>query len=133
MQFYESDLQKRTVKADYVICAGDANHTFTKLLDSKYMPGDLRKLFADRKSYPVMTAFQVAFAVDGKLEEFKETNIFSCKPLMVGTSMAERMSVCNYSYDIIIVCLAILYIGVYVDNLSEVEIRNSIFFNLKSI
>lgn len=95
----ESDLQKRTVKADYVICAGDANHTFTKLLDSKYMPGDLRKLFADRKSYPVMTAFQVAFAVDGKLEEFKETNIFSCKPLMVGTSMAERMSVCNYSYE----------------------------------
>lgn len=29
----EEDLQKKIVKADYVICASDANHTFTKLLD----------------------------------------------------------------------------------------------------
>ncbi|MBP3604188.1 MAG: NAD(P)/FAD-dependent oxidoreductase [Lachnospiraceae bacterium] len=95
----EEDLQKRTVKADYVICASDANHTFTKLLDKKYMPKDLCKLFKERKAYPVMTAFQVAFAVEGKLDELKETNIFSCKPLTVGTVEADRMSVCNYSYE----------------------------------
>ena len=41
--------------------------------------------------------------------------------------------VCNYSYDIIVVCFIMLYIGVYVDNVSEVDIRNSFFINLYSI
>lgn len=88
-----------TVMADYVICASDVNHTFTKLLDKKYMPKDLRKLFEKRELYPVTTGFHVAFAVEGKLDELKETNIFSCKPLTVGTVVADRMSINNYSYE----------------------------------
>lgn len=85
--------------ADYVICASDVNHTFTKLLDKKYMPKDLCQLFENRDMYPVTTGFHVAFAVEDKLESIKETNIFSCKPLTVGTSVAERMSINNYSYE----------------------------------
>ncbi len=88
-----------TVMADYVICASDVNHTFTKLLDKKYMPKDLCQLFENRDMYPVTTGFHVAFAVEDKLESIKETNIFSCKPLTVGTSVAERMSINNYSYE----------------------------------
>lgn len=88
-----------TVTADYVICASDVNHTFTKLLDKKYMPKDLCQLFENRDMYPVTTGFHVAFAVEDKLESIKETNIFSCKPLTVGTSVAERMSINNYSYE----------------------------------
>ncbi len=41
--------------------------------------------------------------------------------------------VCNYSYDITIVCLVMLYIGIYVDNLSDVKIKNSCFINLNSM
>ncbi len=87
------------VKADYVICAGDAWHTFSKLLDKRYMPKDLKTMFEARQMYPVVSGFHVAFAVDGLLEEAKETIFFDCKEFTIGTSVAKRMSINNYSYE----------------------------------
>ena len=90
---------ERIVKADYVICASDAGHTFSKLLDKSYMPKDLKTMFEERQMYPVVSGFHVAFAVDGLLEEAKETSFFDCKPLTIGKSVAKRMSINNYSYE----------------------------------
>lgn len=87
------------VKADYVICSTDINHMFTCLLDNTYMPKALREQFEKREAYPVSSGFHVAFAVEDMAEEIKETNIFSCRPLTVGVTTADRMSINNYSYE----------------------------------
>ena len=91
--------QKQIVKSDYIICASDAYHTFTKLLDSSYMPKALRRQFEERQLYPVVSGFHVAFSVEDELNEIKETHFFDCEPFMIGTSVADVMSVNNYSYE----------------------------------
>lgn len=89
----------QTVKADYVVCACDTNHTFTHLIDGSYMPKELSKIYQERKLYPVVSAFHVAFGIEGSFDEVKETNMFACRPITIGTSRIERMSVNNYSYE----------------------------------
>ncbi len=91
--------EKKKIFADYIICATDVNHTFTKLLDVSYMPKALCKQFEEGELYPVSSGFHVAFAVEDMVEELKETNLFSCKPLTVGVTAAERMSLNNYAYE----------------------------------
>ena len=88
-----------TVKADYVICASDVSHTFGRLLDEAYMPKQFRKLYQERELYPVISGFHVAFGVEGNLPDAKETNVFPCRPVTIGTSVARRMSINNYSYE----------------------------------
>ena len=87
------------VKADYVICASDVSHTFGRLLDEAYMPKQFRKLYQERELYPVISGFHVAFGVEGNLPDAKETNVFPCRPVTIGTSVARRMSINNYSYE----------------------------------
>lgn len=89
----------KAIDADYVICAGDTKHTFGKLLDASYMPKALRQIYEKRELYPVVSAFHVAFGIEGRLDEVKETGIFSCRPLMIGLSRAQRMSINNYFYE----------------------------------
>lgn len=91
--------EQKRIEADYVICATDLNHTFTQLVDDSYMPKALRAQFEKREAYPVSSGFHVAFAVEDTVEEIKETNIFSCRPLTVGVTTADRMSINNYSYE----------------------------------
>lgn len=86
-------------EADYVVCACDTNHTFEKLLDESYMPKQMRRLYKERELYPVVSAFHVAFGIEGSFDEVKETVMFSCRPVTIGTSRAERMGVNNYSYE----------------------------------
>lgn len=87
------------VKADYVICACDTDYTFGKLLDNSYMPKKLRRIYEERELYPVVSAFHVAFGIEGSFQEVKETTMFSCRPVTIGVSKAERMSVNNYYYE----------------------------------
>ena len=91
--------EQKRIEADYVICATDLNHTFTQLVDDSYMPKALRAQFEKREAYPVSSGFHVAFAVEDTVEEIKETNIFSCRPLTVGVTTVDRMSINNYSYE----------------------------------
>lgn len=91
--------EQKRIESDYVICATDLNHTFTQLVDDSYMPKALRAQFEKREAYPVSSGFHVAFAVEDTVEEIKETNIFSCRPLTVGVSTSDRMSINNYSYE----------------------------------
>lgn len=86
-------------KADYIVCACDMSFTFGQLLDASYMPKSLKKMYDERKAYPVSSGFQVAFGVAGKAGELHETGFFSCKPIEIGTSVLERMSINAYDYE----------------------------------
>lgn len=89
----------KKVPADYVVCACDTNHTFGKLLDASYMPKRLKQIYKERELYPVVSGFHVAFGIKGNFEEVKETTIYSCRPVTIGVSRADRMSVNNYFYE----------------------------------
>ncbi|MCR5502777.1 MAG: NAD(P)/FAD-dependent oxidoreductase [Lachnospiraceae bacterium] len=84
--------------ADHVISAVDTDYLFGKLIDRKYMPKDLAKAYADRRSYPVTTGFQAAYAINADFSA-KDTVFFECAPLKVGERSFSRISVKNYSYD----------------------------------
>lgn len=89
----------REAEADYVICACDTDFTFRKLLPEKYMPKELKKLYDNRKQYPVSSGFQIAYAVDGVFSELTGTRIFSCDEIMVGKHKVEAMSIQSYDYE----------------------------------
>lgn len=89
----------KEIAADYVVCACDTDYTYRKLLDKNYMPKSLKKLYENRKLYPVTSAFQIAFAVDEKFEELKGTRIFPCEELMIAHSKIHRMSTNYYDYE----------------------------------
>lgn len=87
------------VAADYVVCACDTNYTFEKLLDASYMPEKLKQIYRERELYPVVSAFHVAFGIEGSFDEVRETSMYSCRPVTIGVSRAERMSINNYFYE----------------------------------
>lgn len=89
----------KKVPADYVVCACDTNHTFAKLLDASYMPKRLKQIYEERELYPVVSGFHVAFGIEGSFDEVKETSMYSCRPVTIGVSRAERMSINNYFYE----------------------------------
>ncbi|MCR4595996.1 MAG: NAD(P)/FAD-dependent oxidoreductase [Lachnospiraceae bacterium] len=86
------------INADYVISAVDTDFFFGKLIDRKYMPAGLAKAYDERRSFPVTTGFQVAYAIDDDFSA-KDTVFFDCDPLAVGHRNFDRISIKNYSYD----------------------------------
>ncbi|MBQ8597034.1 MAG: NAD(P)/FAD-dependent oxidoreductase, partial [Lachnospiraceae bacterium] len=85
--------------ADYVICACDADFTFSQLLDASYMPKGLKKMYDERTAYPVSSGFQIAFGITGDSGRLHETGFFDCRPLDIATSTARRMSINAYDYE----------------------------------
>ena len=84
------------IEADYVICACDINYTFRHLLSRKYVPVTLKRIYDDKKTYPLYSACQVAFAVDGLFEEIPDSLSFSCKPVEAAHEVFDRIGVKNY-------------------------------------
>jgi len=87
------------VSADYVVCACDTDFTFGALLPKQYMPKGLKKMYEERKAYPVSSGFQIAFAVDGVFPEITGTRVFSCKEIGVGSKTVQAMSIQSYDYE----------------------------------
>lgn len=87
------------VAAEYVICALDTSYTFSKLLDRKYMPKQLARLYEERSLYPVVSGFQIAFGVEGRFKELHGNQMFTCRPIQVGTKQANEMSVNCYDFE----------------------------------
>lgn len=87
------------VKADYVICASDANHTFTKLLPSEYMPKKLQKPFGDKEHFSVFSKFHAAFLVDGKTSFIPDTTFWESSGLTVWGKEIKDVGVICYDYD----------------------------------
>ncbi|MDD6037431.1 MAG: NAD(P)/FAD-dependent oxidoreductase [bacterium] len=86
------------VSADYVISTVDTNVLFGRLIDSKYMPRELKVAYGNPKAYPIISAFQVAYSVP--LSEPRDATIFTdIKPLTVGKKTVDRMGIKLYGYD----------------------------------
>ena len=71
------------VKADYVICATDANHTFTHLLPAEYMPKNLKKCFDDKAHFSVFSKYHAAFLVDGKMNVDPDTTCWESEGIKI--------------------------------------------------
>lgn len=85
------------IEADYIICAAGIDHTFNTLLGSrKYMPQRVKTLLKNKKEHHIYSSYQVAFAVDGLMEEIPDTLSFDCMPIDVGRRSVNRITIKNY-------------------------------------
>ncbi|MBO7425595.1 MAG: NAD(P)/FAD-dependent oxidoreductase [Clostridiales bacterium] len=87
------------VKADYVICATDANHTFTHLLPSEYMPKKLKKCFDDHEHFSVFSKFHAAFLVDCKTSIPADTSFWESEGIKVWDKVHKDIGMICYDYD----------------------------------
>ena len=87
------------VNADYVICATDANHTFTHLLPAEFMPKKLQKPFGDKEHFSVFSKFHAAFLVDGKTSFIPDTTFWESEGLTVWGKEIKDVGVICYDYD----------------------------------
>jgi phytoene dehydrogenase-like protein len=87
------------VKADYVICATDANHTFTKLLPANYMPKKLKKCFDDKDHFSVFSKYHAAFLIDGKINAGPDTTFWESEGLKVWDREIKDVGFICYDYD----------------------------------
>lgn len=90
---------EKIVNSDYVICACDPSITFSSLLNDAFMPKGFKKMYKEREKYPVNSAFQIAFGVDGKYDELTGTTMFTCEAITIGKSTKERMSVQSHDFE----------------------------------
>ena len=87
------------VKADYVICATDANHTFTHLLPAEYMPKKLKKCFDDKDHFSVFSKYHAAFLVDGKMNVDPDTTCWESDGIKVWDREIKDIGFICYDYD----------------------------------
>lgn len=85
------------VTADYIICACDIKYVFSKLIRKKeHKPKIFKYILDHRKDFPMYSAFQAAFAVDGLFEEIGDSLGFECEPIEVGMQKVDRLYLKNY-------------------------------------
>ena len=89
------------IDADYVICATDADHIFSRLLPAEYMPDSLKAEFDGEKQdkYRVFSGFHCAFVGDGKHNIPSGSCFFDCDEMTVGVSTVNTIGVNCYDYD----------------------------------
>ena len=87
------------VKADYVICATDANHTFTHLLPASCMPKKLMKCFDDKDHFSVFSKYHAAFLVDGKMNVDPDTTYWESEGIKVWDREIKDVGFICYDYD----------------------------------
>ena len=87
------------IQASYIVCACDPDYLFQKLLSPQYMPDSLKALYQNRVSYPVISGFQVAFALDAVSSENSGTNVCDCRPLSLATETIFRINYRSYDYE----------------------------------
>lgn len=88
------------VKTDYVICATDANHTFTHLLPAIYMPKKLQKVFADKEHFSTFSKYHASFLIDCKTSIPADTSCWECDGINVwGDREIKEVAAICYDYD----------------------------------
>ena len=87
------------VAADYVICATDANHTFTHLLPREFMPKKLQKPFSDKEHFSVFSKYHAAFLVDGKTSIPEDTSFWESEGITPWDTKIDDIGVICYDYD----------------------------------
>lgn len=84
--------------ADYFVFACDPCITFGKLLGEYYMPKKLKKTLANRKCFPLISSFHIAYDVNLEKVDIPDNIIFDCDPIKIGVSTYSRLTLRNYSY-----------------------------------
>lgn len=89
------------ITADAFLFACDPIVTFNRILDKKYTPKKLKKLYKDRSGYPVSSAFIAAFGIVGTDEISMEngSELFSCEPYTAAGKEYDFVSARLYDYD----------------------------------
>lgn len=85
--------------ADYVVPACDTSFTFGKLLPKEFMPKSLHTAYENDTVYPVTSAFQIAFAVDGVFDELNLGTIFEGSAVKVGAKEITCFGTRGYNYE----------------------------------
>lgn len=88
-----------TVKADYVIAAGDVYYTFKKLLKGVYHDKEFEKRFSDTKIYHLPTSAHAVFAVEEDLRNYPTSFSFETEPYTVGRTNFDGIGIRNYAYE----------------------------------
>ena len=86
------------VKADIVISAVDPAFLFGSLIDRAYMPKEFAAAYDSRKSYPVISGFQIASVTDDTFSG-EDPIFFDCAPINIGKRSFGRIYLKNYAYD----------------------------------
>lgn len=87
------------LNANYIVPACDTSFTFGKLLPEEYMPKGLHNAYENEVVYPVTSATQIAFAVDGVFDELNLGTIFEGSPVKVGTKEITCFGTRGYNYE----------------------------------
>lgn len=86
----------RTFSADAFVFACDPKITFSLL--GGYMPKKMKNLYADRRAYPIISSFHVAYKVNLPSVNVPDSFVFECEPIIIGASKIDRLMLKNYDY-----------------------------------
>lgn len=91
-------LDGKSFKPDFVVFACDTKFTFEKLLKYEYMPTKLLKTYENRKKYPIISSFHVAYVINLEKINIPDAFVFECEPIKIGATNYNRLMVKNYDY-----------------------------------
>ena len=85
------------ISADYIICACDIKYVFSELIrKKKHKSKIIRSIFDHEKDFPMYSAFQIAYSVDGLFEEVDDSLSFESAPINIATQTYHRINLKNY-------------------------------------
>lgn len=86
-------------EGDYFVFACDPTITYNKILKSD-MPLSMLKTYRDRKNFPIISSFHIAYDVSCEKIDLPETVVFDCKDVKIGETVYNRLMLRNYDYGI---------------------------------
>ena len=86
------------INCDIVICCTDPKIAFNKLIDNSYTPTSLLKTYKQRKAYPIVSSFHIAYKVN-TIFEIPDTFVFELnRPVLIGSTKYSRIMLRSYAY-----------------------------------
>ena len=87
------------ITADFVISAADTRVLFEKFIGESYMDKRWHEVYNNAKRFPLTSGFQIAFSIDTKKYQERDTVFFECEPFLIGENKVERISVKSFEYE----------------------------------
>lgn len=81
---------------DEFVFTCDPTVTFDKFLQN--MPKNLQKTYKNRKNFPIISSFHVAYDVEMNHVDIPESFMFECNPIKIGATYYNRIMLRNYEY-----------------------------------
>lgn len=84
-------------ETDITVFTCDPKVTFEKILNAP-MPQSLQKLYDDRKNFPIVSSFHVAFDVALPKVDIPDSFVFDCPKIQIANKIYSRIMVRNYDF-----------------------------------